>query len=83
MIKFKPINKIIAWALSLKNTLWIEKIFPVLTPVIIWIFTTIVEFCRVFEIFFDLLAREESIFSFLKITLRHILNYEVLALLYP
>ena len=35
------------------------------------------EFCKVFEIFFDLLAREESKFSFLKIALRHILNYEV------
>ena len=31
MIKFNPINKIIAWALSLKNTLWIVKIFPGLT----------------------------------------------------
>ena len=31
----------------------------------------------IFEIFFDLLAREESKFWFLKIALRHILNYEV------
>lgn len=55
------------WALTLNNILWIEKIFAVLTYINFLIFTKIVEFCKVFEIFLDLLAGEESKFLLVEI----------------